>query len=174
MRSDEDFDAFYAATCGRVLGQLFAIIGSRAEAEDAIAEAYARAWQRWSVVSGYDDPEAWVRTVAYRISVSAWRKATARMRAHRRQPPTAELPGITPDHVALCAALRRIPAEQRRAIVLHYLVGRSVDEISRETNVPPNTVKSRLARGRRALAGMVSEFIDDRSGSSGREVRKHG
>jgi len=40
--------------------------GSRAEAEDCVQEAYARAWQRWDKVSGYGDPEAWVRTVAVR------------------------------------------------------------------------------------------------------------
>jgi RNA polymerase sigma-70 factor (ECF subfamily) len=38
--------------------------GNRAEAQDAAQEAYVRAWQRWSTVSGYDNPEAWVRTVA--------------------------------------------------------------------------------------------------------------
>jgi RNA polymerase sigma-70 factor, ECF subfamily len=173
MRGSATFDAFYASTSGRVLGQLFAMTGNRSEAEDAVAEAYARAWQRWSTVGGYADPEAWVRTVAYRISVSAWRKATTRLLANRRRGGTDNMPGLTPDRVALAAALRRIPAEQRRVIVLHYLVGMSVDEISHETRSPVNTVKSRLARGRRALADKVSEFADEPSSTPGSGVQNN-
>ena len=70
-------------------------------------------------------------------------------------------PGASPDRLALVAALREIPAEQRRAIVLHHLVGLTVEEISHETGTPTGTVKSRLARGRRALAGHVSEYADE-------------
>jgi len=44
--------------------------------------------------------------------------------------------------------------------VLHYLAGLSVEEIARETGTPTGTVKARLARGRRALAPLVSEFDD--------------
>ena len=66
-----------------------------------------------------------------------------------------------PDRLALIAALRAIPAEQRRAVVLHHLAGLSVEEIAHETGAPTGTVKSRLARGRRALAGHVSEYADD-------------
>jgi RNA polymerase sigma-70 factor (ECF subfamily) len=63
--------------------------------------------------------------------------------------------------VALVTALRRIPAEQRRAVVLHHLVGLSVEEIAAETGAPAGTVKVRLARGRAKLAPHVSEFADE-------------
>ena len=66
MRDPATFDAFYSGSVQRLTGQLYAMTGSRAEAEDCVQEAYARAWQRWDKVSGYCDPEAWVRTVAYR------------------------------------------------------------------------------------------------------------
>jgi DNA-directed RNA polymerase specialized sigma24 family protein len=39
MRSTEDFDAFYAATSRRLVGQLFAMTGNLSEAEDAAQEA---------------------------------------------------------------------------------------------------------------------------------------
>lgn len=45
--------------------------------------------------------------------------------------------------------------------MLHHLVGLSVEEVAQETGAPIGTVKSRLARGRRALAGHVSEFADE-------------
>ncbi|NJC82539.1 sigma-70 family RNA polymerase sigma factor [Planosporangium mesophilum] len=173
MRETADFDAFYASTSRRVLGQVFMMTGSRAEAEDAVAEAYARAWQQWDKVSGHAAPEAWVRTTAYRISVSTWRKATNRLLAHRRHGQADNVPGLTPDHVALVDALHRIPADQRRVIVLHYYVGMSIDEISQEAGSPVNTVKTRLARARKALASRVSEFADESTSTSGMEARSN-
>ncbi|ACU76540.1 RNA polymerase, sigma-24 subunit, ECF subfamily [Catenulispora acidiphila DSM 44928] len=160
-RSEADFEAFYSASSRRLLGHVYAMVGDVAEAEDALQEAYARAWQRWGRVAGYEDPEAWVRTVAYRIAVSSWRRTANRLRAHRRGARAEEEPGASPDRLALIAALRAIPAEQRRVIVLHHLVGLSVEEVAQETGAPIGTVKSRLARGRRALAGHVSEFADE-------------
>jgi RNA polymerase sigma-70 factor (ECF subfamily) len=161
MREGTDFDAFYSGTSRRLVGQVYAMVGNLSEAEDAVAEAYSRAWQRWSTVSGYGDPEAWVRTVAYRIAVSSWRRTVNRLQAHRRHAAAEEVPGATADQLVLAAALRKIPESQRRVIVLHHLVGLTVAEISRETGLAAGTVKSHLARGRRALARHVSEFADE-------------
>ncbi|MBV1854868.1 SigE family RNA polymerase sigma factor [Catellatospora tritici] len=157
MDDAEQFDAFYADTSWRVLGQLWAMTGSRVEAEDAVAEAYARAWQRWREVRACDSPEAWVRRTASRIAVSSWRKAVNRLRAHHRATPAQDLAGLGPDHVALVHALRQIPADQRRAVVLHHLVGLSVAEIAAEVGSPPGTVKAWLLRGRRALAAWLTD-----------------
>ncbi|GAA2054205.1 SigE family RNA polymerase sigma factor [Catenulispora yoronensis] len=159
--AEADFEAFYAASSRRLLGHVYAMTGDLAEAEDALQEAYARAWQRWGRVAAYEDPEGWVRTVAYRITISAWRRTTSRLLAHRRGARPEEVPGASPDRLALIAALRAIPADQRRVIVLHHLVGLSVAEIRAETGVPEGTVKSRLARGRRALAEHLSEYADE-------------
>jgi RNA polymerase sigma-70 factor (ECF subfamily) len=160
MPKADDFDMFYAATSRRLVGQIFAMTGDLSEAEDAVQEAYIRAWRRWPRIRAYNDPEAWLRVVAYRITVNSWRKARNRLTAHRASW-RSELPGLSPDLVALVSALRKIPEAQRRVIVLHHLAGLSVEEIAHETGAPPGTVKSQLARGRRALAPLVSEFDDN-------------
>jgi RNA polymerase sigma-70 factor (ECF subfamily) len=157
MRDAEGFDAFYAASVRRVTGQVYLMTGRGSEADDCVQEAYARAWQRWGRVSGYHDPEAWVRTVAYRISVDKWRGGVRRRAAHRRYGMTENLPGVGPDRVAIMEALRRIPAVQRQAIVLYHYVGLPVQQVADETGVPPGTVKARLARGRQALAALLSD-----------------
>ena len=61
--------------------------GNLADAQDLVQEAYARAWQRWSSVSTYDDPEAWVRTVAWRLAASKWRKTKNGVAAMLRHGP---------------------------------------------------------------------------------------
>jgi RNA polymerase sigma-70 factor (sigma-E family) len=160
MTDQLDFDGFYAMTFRRLVGQIYAMTGNLSEAEDSVQEAFARVWQRWGKVSEYGDPEAWVRTVAYRIAVSSWRKAVNRLSAHRRGQTSGDVPGLNPDYLALVAALRRISVDQRQSIVLHHVVGLSVEEIAAETGAPTGTVKARLARGRRALARHLSEFTD--------------
>ncbi len=158
-----DFDEFYRASRQRLYDCLYALTGDAGEAQDALHEAYARAWQRWSRLSDYADPEAWVRTVARRIAVSRWRRAMAALRAYRRIGPTPDVAGPDPDSVALVGALRLLSVEQRTAIVLHHLVGLPVADVAVETGVPAGTVKARLARGRRALAAHLALDVPEES-----------
>jgi RNA polymerase sigma-70 factor (ECF subfamily) len=169
VRDPDDFDAFYASSVRRVTSYVHAVTGSQPETEDAVQEAFARAWQRWDKVSGYGDPEAWVRTVAYRITVSTWRKAVSRAAAHRKHGVPENPPGMTPDYIAIVTALRKISPSQRQAIVLYHLIGLSVEEIARETGTPAGTVKARLSRGRQALASHLSDSAHGR-GRNGCEV----
>jgi RNA polymerase sigma-70 factor (ECF subfamily) len=155
MRDSSEFDAFYAATGRRLVAHVYAMTGDRAEAEDAVAEAYARAWQRWSTVAHCNDPAGWVRTVAFRIAVSSWRRAINRRFAHVRLGRPAPAPEPSPDTIVLVEALRRLPAAQRRAIVLFHMAGLSVDEVAQETGASPSAVKARLSRGRHALASLL-------------------
>ncbi len=158
MRDDGSFDAFYVGTKRRVTHQLYAMTGDLGEAQDVAQEAYARAWQRWSRISTYEDPEAWVRTIAWRIAVSRWRKAKNALSAHRRARGSPTTPEPSVDTVVLVSVLRQLPEAQRRALVLFHLCDRSIEEIAADTGAPIGTVKARLARGRTALA----HLLDDR------------
>lgn len=155
MPDEESFDAFYRASRLRMYTYVYALTGDLAEAQDAVHEAYARAWQRWTSLSRSGEPEAWVRTVARRVAVSRWRRARNRLIAHRRLGAPPPLPGPGPDSVALVAALAQLPEAQRTALVLHHLIGLPVAEVALETGVAPGTVKARLSRGRRALAALL-------------------
>jgi RNA polymerase sigma-70 factor (ECF subfamily) len=147
----EEFTSFYAASFQRLVGQLYAMTGERAEAQDAVQEAFARAWARRGTIDRNGSPEAWVRVTAWRIAASRWRRtrAAARLMMLTARPESTAGPG--PDRVAFVDALRRVPAEQRRALVLYHLCDLTVDQIAAETGVRPGTVKARLARGRAAL-----------------------
>lgn len=152
------FDDFYRATSRRVLHHVYALTGDLGEAQDCVQEAYARAWQRWARVRTHDDPEAWVRTVARRIAVSRWRRTRTAMSylLHHGRPETMEAP--SEDHALLVRALRDLNQPQRDAVVLHHLVGLSVEEVARRTGSPVGTVKARLHRGRAALATVIGDL----------------
>ncbi|MFI7071263.1 SigE family RNA polymerase sigma factor [Micromonospora sediminicola] len=156
MPDVDGFDEFYRGSRQRLLGFVYVLTGNLAEAQDAVQEAYIRAWQRWSTVRGYDDPEAWLRVVASRIAVSRWRSLRSRARAYLRHGAEDSVPGPNTDTLEVVAALRRLPEEQRVAIALYYLVGMPVAEVARETEAPVGTVKARLSRGRAALAELLT------------------
>ena len=156
MPDVEGFDEFYRGSRQRLLGYVFVLTGDLAEAQDAVQEAYIRAWQRWTTVRRYDDPESWVRVVASRIAVSRWRSLRSRARAYLRHGAQESIPEPSIDTVEVVAALRRLPEEQRTAIALYYLLGMPVAEVARETSAPVGTVKARLSRGRAALAGLLT------------------
>ncbi|MBO4206498.1 SigE family RNA polymerase sigma factor [Micromonospora echinofusca] len=156
MPDVDGFDEFYRGSRQRLLGYVYVLTGDLAEAQDAVQEAYVRAWQRWSTIGGYEDPEAWTRLVAARIAVSRWRSLRSRARAYLRHGAVETTPAPTGDTVDVVAALRRLPEEQRTAIALYYLLGMPVAEVARETNAPVGTVKARLSRARTALAGLLA------------------
>lgn len=157
LRTEGGFDAFYAACAPALVRQLHAMTGDLAEAQDCVQEACARAWQRWDRIGGYDAPEAWVRQVAWRLAVSRFRRTHTGLRATLRHGPPPDAPPMSPDRVALVAALASLSATQRRAVVLHHVVGLSVQEVADETGAPVGTVKARLSRGRVALAARLGD-----------------
>ena len=155
---EQEFDDFYATSFTRLVGQLYAMIGDRDEAQECVQEAFVRAWAHRRSLERSGHPDAWVRTTAYRLAVSRWR----RTRLARRSPDRAvsgAMTGRAPDetHVALVTALARLPEAQRQALVLHHLADLSVRDVAREVGVPEGTVKARLSRGRTALAALLSD-----------------
>lgn len=149
--------AFYAATCPRLIGFLTVLGGDRADAEEVAQDAYVRLLARWPRVRGYDDPEAWLRTVAARLMVSRHRRRTVARRALPRLVPADPGDPGTDDHLDLRDALARLPVDQRAVVLLHHLDDRPVDEVARLLHLPVGTVKSRLARGRAALATLLTD-----------------
>jgi len=159
---DAEFDAFYAATARALIGQLYLLTGSLAEAEDCVQEAFARGWARRDRLGDGGNPTAWVRTVAWRLAISRWRRARNALSAwqlrSRDAPPQA---GPAPDQVALTRALRQLPHAQREAVVLHHVCDLSIDRISQITGAPTGTVKARLSRGRARLAALLGDPADE-------------
>jgi RNA polymerase sigma-70 factor (sigma-E family) len=161
-RDTAEFDGFYAATARRVLHHVYAVCGDLSDAQDVVQEAYARAWQRWSTISDYEDPEGWVRLVAWRLAASRWRAAKRRVAALTRHGAGEPVPGPGPDRVAIVAALRGLPEAQRRVVVLHYLYEQPVAHIAVSLGMPVGTVKSHLHRARTALAATLGEAATEK------------
>lgn len=155
---ESEFDDFYTASFARITGQVYAMIGDRDEAQECVQEAFTRAWSHRRTLDKAEHPEAWVRTTAYRLAVSRWRRT---MRG--RRPADRALSGATSSaapseaHVAVVAALKQLPESQRRALVLHHIADLPVAQVAREVGAPEGTVKAWLSRGRTALAALLAD-----------------
>ncbi len=145
--------AFVRRFQSKVFGVALAIVGEVATAEDVAQQAFERAWRHGHA---FDQR---------RGSVSAWLSAITRnlaidtMRVRRPLPvdPDALLArvgagGDDPEHLAaldessneLRAALRRLPAEQARALVLAGIVGLSASQVAAREGIPLGTAKTRI------------------------------
>ena len=155
---EREFDDFYTASFQRITAQIYAMIGNRDEAQECVQEAFVRAWAHRRKLDRAEYPEAWVRTTAYRLAVSRWRRTTrGRRPADRALGAATETPAPSETHVALVAALKQLPKAQRQALVLHHLADLPVQQVAREVGVPEGTIKARLSRGRAALAALLSD-----------------
>ena len=153
---DEGLRELYDASYARLVGQLTAVTGSRAEAEDVVQEAFVRAIARHRQLTTLDNPEAWLRTVALNLTRSHWRRLRRQLALLPDLVPDDPPEDLSPDRVALLTALRRLPRAQQETIALHHLADLPVAEVAATLGVPVGTVKARLSRGRAALAGMLA------------------
>ena len=157
MSGSDDFDEFYRFTVNRLVRYAYGLTGDPVEAQDLTHEAYARAWEHWRKVRGYDQPEAWLRVVVTRLAADRWRRWQVRKKHMPILRPPDSSPAPGDDTMYVTALLRQLPLEQRRALVLHYLFDMSVEQIAAEMSANPNTVKSWLSRGRAALSAHVTK-----------------
>jgi RNA polymerase sigma-70 factor, ECF subfamily len=144
------FDAFFRGSKRPLLAMAFVLTGDLAAAQDLTQEALLRTWMRWSRISKYDDPQAWTRRVLYNLAVSKSRGDRVRQRATGEIPRSSPAPDET--YLIVAAALRSLPENQVRALVLHDGAGMSISEVAAEMKVPEGTVKSWLSRGRASAA----------------------
>lgn len=127
---------------------IFAFAGGRAAvADDAVAEAFARALERFGQIR---EPVPWLYRTAFRIAVEELR---------RKEPPVEPAPraAAAAGLEALVPALRELSPAQRAAIVLHYEADLPVREVAERMGTSVATVKVHLFRARRRLRELLSE-----------------
>jgi len=154
----------YEASYRRLVAQAYAVAADRVEAEDAVQEAFARAVAAGDRFRRLDNPEAWLRTVALNVLRRRWRRASMFRALSPRLAAPADVPGISEDHVVVVEALRSLPFQQRETLALFYLGDLPVQEIAATLGVADGTVKSRLTRGRTALAALLDTTLEAERG----------
>ena len=124
------------------------ILGDHADAEDATHDAAVRAWERWGSLRDAERFDAWFG----RILVNECRD---RLRRRKSRPNLVSLAdrtaaggfgaidGLAARH-ALAEAVDGLGPDHRIAVILHYYLGLTAEQIAERTGVRVGTVKSRL------------------------------
>jgi RNA polymerase sigma-70 factor (ECF subfamily) len=141
----------------RVFALALRLLGDRRDAEDATQEALIAVVRGLSRFDGRSAFTTWV----YRVATNA---CLDELRRRRRRPATVELQptdvlaparsgeAAVDDRLDVDTALSTLAPEFRAAVVLRDLCDLDYAEIGEVLGIPPGTVRSRIARGRAALA----------------------
>ena len=150
-----EFDAFYRSSARRLYSQAYVLTGSREMAQDLTHEAFLRAWKHWPRIADYEGPEAWTRRVLHNLCIDSWRKSHPRVQwLPGAMAASVDIPTV---HLHLAEAMRSLPGQQARALLLHDGLGMSIAETACDLGVPPGTVTSWLTRSRKIVAAKLQQ-----------------
>ncbi len=166
-KGDQDaFATLYDATSAFVFGIALRVCRDRARAEEVAQEVYVQVWQQ----APRFDPErgavrTWLNALSHRRAVDAVRSSErSRQRDDRwTQRNRTEVPDISEDVASkqeawrVRAALERLPAAQRTAVVLAYFEGMTHVEVADFLHLPLGTVKTRIRAGMQRLGDVLGE-----------------
>ncbi|MEP6665680.1 MAG: RNA polymerase sigma factor [Nocardioidaceae bacterium] len=137
------------------------MLGAGDDTEDIVQDAFVKAYVALGRFRIHEQFRPWLLTIVANETRNRWRWFSR----HRTVPlslvsePDAHATGPTPPQIVedretsrtLCDALVKLPRSQQDAIVCRYLLDLSERDTAQILGVPAGTVKSRLARGLRAL-----------------------
>jgi RNA polymerase sigma-70 factor (ECF subfamily) len=163
-RGDLDaFERLVRAHQDRVYGLAYRITGNHEDANDAAQDAFVKAFQALRQFREDAAFSTWLHRVATNAALDLVRRRPASPPADL--PLDLAAPGGPEDDAhrhevqrRVYAALGRLPAEFRVAVVLRDLQGLAYDEIARVLRVPIGTVRSRISRAREALRGQLTDL----------------
>ncbi|HEX3623742.1 MAG TPA: sigma-70 family RNA polymerase sigma factor [Acidimicrobiales bacterium] len=138
------------------------ILGDITRAEDAAAEATARALVDWRRVGRMEHRNAWIARVAGNVAIDEVRRLNRRREVPDRSdgPPVPDRTDETALRMALGAEMARLSTRQREVIALRYLADFDEAEVSRALGISVNSVKKHAARGKAALRARLNPTLE--------------
>jgi RNA polymerase sigma-70 factor (sigma-E family) len=157
---EQEFVDVVATHHERLARLAFLLCSSREQAEDAVAEAYAKVWPRYRR-GQVRDPVGYLRqAVVNQVRGGLRRRVLERREEQRQRAEGRATP--TPEHAVearhvLEPALARLSPGQRAVIVLRFYEDLSEEETAALLGIRVGTVKSRCARALDQLRALVGE-----------------
>ncbi|MEU7895375.1 RNA polymerase sigma factor SigM [Nonomuraea sp. NPDC049152] len=140
-------------------------LGDPDEAADAVQDAFVSAYRKAHSFRGEAAVTTWLHRIVVNACLDRMRRKSVRpvaddelIEAAERDTPMPDQTGEREVSMEVSAALKRLPADQRAALVLVDMMGYSVEDAAQVLSVPSGTVKSRCARGRAKLAPILSHL----------------
>jgi RNA polymerase sigma-70 factor (sigma-E family) len=136
------------------------MLGEQAAAEDVVQDAFFGLYRRWGTLNDTGRAVAYARSSVINGCRDALRRRSRKLPAALLEPDAASAESgalLAEEHREVIAALRRLPARQREAVVLRHCLALPEGEVAQAMNVSRGTVKSASHRGLAALARILKE-----------------
>lgn len=150
------FQDFYETSKNDCFRALSVTVRSLSEAEDLLAESYARAFSDWENIQAHPSPEAWIVRTALNLHRDRWRRllsarkfgSSLNVEHHDKQE------FVDP---SLIEKIRALPEKQRQVIAFRILLDLSIEQTASEMGVAQGTVSAHLNRALIALRTSLNE-----------------
>ena len=130
----------------------YAVCGDWDRADDLVQTALVKLYVAWPRLRQDGREEAYVRTIIVRANVDELRRPWRRERTGVDVPEQpAREPMPVEERSELFEAMQRLPAMQRKTVLLRHWLGLSVAQTAAELQIGEGTVKSHTSRGLAAL-----------------------
>jgi len=156
VETAHDYDSIWRESGATIWRAVYAYSGGRRDvADDAVAEAFARAMTRGGEVT---DPVAYLFRVAFRVASA---ELVRRTKESNDMPDTLVADPNQNGLADVLGAMRSLSPAQRAAVYLHYRADLPVREVAHLTGMSSAAVKVHLMRGRRRLRALLGDDDED-------------
>lgn len=162
LKDPRQFDDAYRQLSPRAIAAANRVLRDESAAEDVVQDVFMQLWLRPSSYDARRGPlSAYVTMMSRSRALDRWRSRSARDAAVERTKEEVRVTGHGSEEAAdervirrdrnrrLAAAIKRLPPEQRDALLLAYGRGMTASEIAEASAIPLGTAKSRLRLGLR-------------------------
>ena len=155
MRTDEEHEyvEYVRSRLPRLHRVAWLVLGDRDRAEDAVQNALATLYRRWSRRGEVDNLDAYVHSMVVRACLSDQRRPWTRVFLRDTLPdrPVDSRGGQVDERLVVQQALRRLPERQRIVVVLRFLCDMSVADVAQVLDRSEGTVKAQTSTALRTL-----------------------
>ena len=151
---DAAFERLYRRYVHDVYRYSLALLRNPADAEDVTQTTFMKAYRVFRRGERIEKPQNWLIKIAHNTARSRYARAQRRVQEVPLDERTLELPvgdEDKPEVQEVLAALAELPFNQRAALVMRELEGRSYAEIAQTLNVTQSAVEALIFRARRSL-----------------------
>jgi RNA polymerase sigma-70 factor (sigma-E family) len=156
---DQHVTALYQAHALSLARLALLMLGDRDAAQDVVQDAFFGLYRRWDKLASVGAAPAYLRASVLNGCRTLLKKRS-RPALHAVEEPLESAEAAlmhTEEQRAMLAAIRRLPARQREALVLRYYLDMTEDQAAQAMGVSRGTVKSATSRAVAAVGRMLKE-----------------
>jgi RNA polymerase sigma factor (sigma-70 family) len=161
LARDQAFETLYRRYVKDVYHYALALLRNPADAEDVTQTTFLNAYRAYQQGIEVEKPQNWLIKICHNAARTRYARASRRVQEvpledHVQQlaVPEADRPDVT----GVLRALGRLPFNQRAALVMRELEGRSYAEIADTIGVSVSAVETLIFRGRKSLRVRASSL----------------